>query len=512
MKSNNRIIFNTAITYAQLIVTTILGLFVTRYVLLALGEEDYGVYMLVAGVVSMLNIFSSSMSHASMRYLGHSLGGGDIEEVRKTFNTSMLLHIGLGVFLIILLEVGGWIMFEFFLNIPLEKIPAARIIYQFMIVTTFVTIVSLPFDSVINAHENLLFLSLMQILDMVLRLVASLFLLARKDLDNLVLYGLFMMIIPIIMRLIKQVYSVVKYQECSLRLKFYNDKALIKSMLSFTGWELFGTISAICQGQLRAILINMFFGVRLNSGEGIAKKVNSHVNVLSVGITKAITPQMNKSEGSGDRNRMIRLTLVGIKYTTFMFALLAVPIYIEADHILSIWLDQVPTYAVIFCQLCLAMQLLDKFTWQITNALRSVGKIKEFQVFAGISSILGVGVSYLVFSAGMGPTSIFFVEIAVILINGLYRLYLGKKEVGINIKDFVLTTTVPVLIPIIIGLLFVVPIHVFFPTSVSRILLVLLVFVVVSCLCFYYIGISKSERRTIMGVINESLRKITHRQ
>ena len=205
MDRTNRIIYNTGVLYAQMVISAIVSLLSVRYVLQALGEEDYGVYMLVAGVVALLDVLSSSMAHTSMRYMAHSLGKKDLDTSLKTFNTTLFIHYCLAAILVVVLEVGGWIMFEWFVNIPEGKMFAAKVVYQFMVVTSLVTVVSVPFDAVINSHENLLFLAVVGIADSIVGIGIAL-LLFVYDGDRLILYGFLMMILKIIVRIVKQVY------------------------------------------------------------------------------------------------------------------------------------------------------------------------------------------------------------------------------------------------------------------------------------------------------------------
>jgi O-antigen/teichoic acid export membrane protein len=232
MQSANRIILNTGILYAQLLIGMVLGLFTTRIVLGALGETNYGIYMVVAGVVGMLGILNSNMSNTSMRYIAHSLGSGEKENIRKTFNTTIYLHFILGAIVVFLMEIGGWIMFEYLLNIPAEKVIDAKVVFQFMVVTTFVSVISVPYDAVINAHENMLVLALVEILGHIFKLAAALYLTISHS-NLLILYGFFMLLIQILLVLIKFWYSKVKYVECKVRLKEYVDRSLAKKILSF---------------------------------------------------------------------------------------------------------------------------------------------------------------------------------------------------------------------------------------------------------------------------------------
>ena len=509
MDKTNRIIYNTGIVYVQLIISTIISLLSVRYVLQALGEEDYGVYMLVAGVVHMLNVLSGSMSNTSMRYMSHSLGKKDLDISLKTFNTTLYIHYILAILVAIILEVGGWIMFEWILNIPEDKIFAAKLVYQFMIVTTIVTIVSVPFDAVINSHENLLFLSIINVLDSIFVIGIAVFLLYYNG-NRLIMYGFLLMVVQIIFRIVKQIYTRRNYLECRVNFRKYRDKELRKSILSFTGWELVRSLATVCSTQMRGILINMFFGVKLNAAEGIGKKVNSHLNVVSTGITRAITPQMNKSEGGGNRSQLIHLTYTGVKYTTFMYCLLAIPLMIEIQYILDLWLKDVPEYTALFCQMCILLLMIDKFTWQIGNAIRAVGRIKEIQLFGSVIAFLTVVVSYFVFKAGAGPLSVYLVSLSFCPLTIAIRFYYGKKIVGLEPASFVKNTTWPVVFPIITGLVCALPVHLLMSEGFLRFCLVFLVFTLIDFIVYWFFCVTKSEQKKIKDIVFNMIHRVKH--
>ena len=498
--SSKRLFSNTLVTYIQLLITTVINLVVIRYVLMALGQEEYGIYVLVAGVVSMLNVFSTSLSHASMRFMGTEMGKGDLKRTILVYNTSRRIHNILGFIILILLEVLGWIMFSYFLNIPSDKIFEAKIVYQCMVFTTFFSIITVPYDAIINAHENLKLFALLQILDSVLRLLLALYLLTFTG-SRLILYGVGIMFIQFIARLIRQIYTQKNYQECRVNRSSGSDKSLVKSMFSFTGYEMLASFAALCQVQLRTLLINHFFGVRVNAGEGIGSKVNSQVNMVSVGITRAITPQMNKNEGGGFRERVIRLSEIGTKYTTFMYALVAMPLLLETQYILKLWLKEIPDYAVIFCQLLFIMQLADKFTWQIGNALKAVGQIKELNVVLSLLSIVGVIMAFFFFSVGFGPASIYLTELFVISVIGIYRLYLGCKYVNIDVLHYVKRVIAPVLVSVLISLLATWYVKGQMEASLFRLMTVSLVYITIFSSLFACIALSKNERLNLIKVL-----------
>lgn len=499
MDKTNKIIYNTGIVYAQLIISTIISLLSVRFVLQALGEEDYGIYMLVAGVVALLDVLSSSMSNTSMRYTSHSLGKNDLETSLKTFNTTLFIHYCLAILIVVVMEVGGWIMFEWFLNIPEEKIFASKIVYQFMVVTALVTVVSVPFDAIINSHENLLFLSIVNIGISLSTLAIALLLFVYNG-DRLIFYGFLMMTVQVIARVVKQLYTRKKYPESRISIKKYRDRELTKSMLSFTGWEFLRSFAAICSAQIRGIIINMFFGVKLNAAEGIGKRVNTQLNVVSTGITRAITPQMNKSEGGGDRTRLVQLTYTGVKFTTFMYCLLAVPLMMEIQYVLDIWLKDVPDYTALFCIMCMLLLIIDKFTWQIGNAIRAVGRIMGIQIVESCVAILGIAIGYFVLKAGAEPIAIYLVELPFCVVTICARLYFGKKIVGIKPSEFARKSTIPVVVSILSGLICVLPLEVLLPEGFLRFCIVFVVFILVDTIVFWRIGMLPSERERIQRI------------
>ena len=506
MKSVKRIILNTGILYTQLLIGVVLGLFTTRIVLGALGETNYGIYMLVAGVVSMLGILNSNMANTSMRYMAHSMGSGDKENIRKTFNNTIYLHFIIGTIVVFLMEIGGWIMFEYLLKIPAEKVLDAKVIFQFMVITTFVTVISVPYDAVINAHENMLVLAVVEIFGHVLKLAVALYLTISQS-NLLILYGFFMLLIQIFLRVIKQWYSKVKYDECKIRFNEYIDKVLMKKILSFTGWNLFGSIGAMSVTQIRGILLNMFFGVNLNAAQGLSNSAADQVNLVSVNLTRALNPQLLKSEGGGDRQRMLKITELSTKFSAFLFALFAIPIFFDASFLLGLWLKNVPDFTVIFFQILMVNMMLEKFTFQITEALRAIGEIKRFQVTETFFRLMNVPLAFISFSIGAGPASIFIIAILISLIIFFNRLYFGSKIAGIEIGDFLKNGIGTIFIPIVFSSTLAYYIFNYLNEGLFRFFVLSLINLMILTVLFWLIGLKIEEKNRIKSLVNNSLAK-----
>lgn len=504
MKAAERVIFNTIVLYGRLLIVLIIGLFTTRIVLDALGESNYGIYTLVAGVVGMLAVLQSAMASTSMRYMSHSLGSGNSELISRTFNTTLFLHFIIGIAVLIFIEAGGYIMFKYFLDIPQVKIFDAKVIFHLMALTTFVAIIAVPYDAVINSHENLLVLSIVDILGSVLKLCLAIYLMF-SNLNLLIIYGFGMFLVQVLMRVIKQRFSVKRYKECKIDLRKFYDKELSREIMSFTGWNLFGSIASMSVTQVRSVLLNMFFGVQVNAAEGISNTASNQVNNVSVNLTRAINPQLVKSEGSGDRQKMLRITYLSTKFSVILFALVAIPVIIEMPFLLDLWLKDVPEFAVVFAQLNLIGLFLSKFTFEITNAIRAVGKIRKFQIVETIILVCNLPVSYGLFKAGYSPESVYVVAILFSFMASIYRLYIGKRITDMSIVYFIKQGVLPTLIPLLAATGLGILLRFTMSENIIRLILILILCPSAMIFSMWYFGLNDYELSKIR-IIAKSLK------
>jgi O-antigen/teichoic acid export membrane protein len=477
----------------------VIGLLTTRIVLKALGETDYGIYMLVAGVVAMLGILSSNMSNTSMRYMAHSLGSSDKKNILATFNTTLFLHFLVGLVIVLFMLLGGLIMFEYLLNIPDNRVFDAKVVFVFMVITTLVTVISVPYDALINAHENILVLSLVDILGDVLKLGIAIYLSFSAS-NLLILYGLLMLVVQIILRIIKQWYSRVNYDESKIRFR-YVDKKLLKSILSFTGWNLFGSLGAMAVTQMRGILLNMFFGVRLNTSEGVARSASTAINMVSTNLTRAINPQLMKSEGGGDRKKMLYITEVSTRYSLFLFGLFAVPVFLEAPFLLKVWLVNVPKFAVVFFQISLLTMMLEKFTFPITDAIKAIGDIRKITTIEASLRLLNIPIAYLLFKLGYEPIAIYLVALFISGIVFFNRFYFGKKIAGLQPIAFIKSSILPFLFPFIVAVALALIPYFLIPAGFIRLFGVTFIFMGTLTLLFWTFGMQIDEREKLKGIL-----------
>ncbi|MDX1652434.1 MAG: MATE family efflux transporter [Brumimicrobium sp.] len=510
MNASTRVVVNTAVVYIKLLIGIALGLFTTRLVLEALGETDYGVFILVGGMIGMLAILNSSMSNGSMRFMAHSLGSGDPEKIRLTFNTTLHLHIIIGLLLILIMEIGGYFMFRYIINIPEGRFFAAQFVFHSMVLTTFVTIVSVPYDAVINAHENLLFLSVVDVLGYILKLGLAIYLFYAPY-DLLITYATILLAIHIIQRLIKQIYSRRKYDECKVDFSNYKNKKLRNEILSFSGWNLFGSIASMSVTQIRSLILNVFFGVDINAAEGVSKTASNQLNTVSSSMTRALNPQLVKSEGSGNRRRMLMLTEISTKFSGFLFAIFAIPAIIEMPFLIDIWLKNVPDFAIAFTRLILIGLLLEKFTFEITNAIRANGNIRAMTIMESVIAVITIPAAIFIFQLGYKPYWIFIIYIISTLLAAFNRFYYAKKILDMKIKIFFFRAILPVIFPLSVIIVLNVLVNFINNNELIRLSVSFILTPLLFVFLFWVFSMTKEEKmkiKEIAGQIREKLKSV----
>lgn len=439
MQPAKRVVLNTGILYGKVVIVIFISLYSTRLILNALGEVDYGIFNLIGGVIAMLSFINGAMIIATQRYMSISLGAGDIKKLKAVFTSSVVLHLIISLFIVIILELAGIFLFNGYLEIPGERIKTAKIIFHFTVISTFFTINAVPYDASINTHENMLFDTIIGIFEALLKLGIA-FWITYSGNDRLIIYGLLIALLTIFIRFVKSVYCRKKYEECRANIRLYIEPVLLKEMLAFAGWNVFGLFCSVLKSQGLAVLLNLFFGVVVNAAYGIANTVNANIKIFSTNLIRAIMPQIVKSEGGGDHERMLRLSVFVSKMSFFLLAFFAVPFIVEMPFVLKIWLKTVPENSVIFCQLILVISLLYQITIGTMTSVTSMGNIRSFQIAVGAVEIFNLPICYALLKIGLPAYSVFIGSIVMELLAGAVRLWYSHKIAGLNIKDFLIKT------------------------------------------------------------------------
>lgn len=447
MTPSQRIIVNTTAQYTRTIINVGLSLYSTRLILAALGETDFGIYNVVAGVVAMLSFITNALVTTTQRYLSFYHGKEDKEKIRLVFGNSVLLHVLIGSgALIILLSLAYPVVYSL-LNIEPERQMAALYVYGAASVMLFITFLTAPFRSLFIARENIVYISIIDVLDGVLKLFIALFLAHIVSFDKLTIYSYLLVGISVFNLLAFSVYALRHFEECHIPSFKEWDSYFIRSLSSFTGWTIYSTGCIIVRTQGIAIIINRFLGSVINAAYGIALQVSGATYFLAQALTNAMNPQIMKAEGSGNRSYMLTLAERSCKYAYILLSMIAFPLIAEMPSILQFWLGNVPEQAVMFCQFVLLASVIDQLTIGLGTANQAIGNIRNYSIVVNSIKIVTLPCAWACLHYGLPVASVMYCYLGFETLCMLARLPFLKITAQLSIRHFVKTVFVPLVIP-----------------------------------------------------------------
>jgi O-antigen/teichoic acid export membrane protein len=505
--ASTRVVFNTGVLYAKMLITMGISLYSVRLVLNALGDSDYGIFNLIAGVIAMLSFLNAAMTVSTQRYLSFHQGTGDVEMQKKIFTNSWVLHIAIGVIVVAALLVLTPFLFNGFLNIPVDRIPTARAVYYFMTVSVFFTIIAVPFTASLNAHENMLWIAVVMIVESLLKLVIAVSLVYFIQTERLFVYGLLMAGIAVVSFVLYAVFCLKKYNECSVR-NYAIDRPLLKELTGFAGWNLFGALCGLGRSQGLAIILNLFFGTVVNAAYGITNQIYASTNFLWAAIMKAFNPQIMKKEGMSDRVRVLRLSMMASKCCFFLVSMIVIPIIFEMPVILKLWLKNVPEYTVAFCSLALIGMIILQLTVGLKSAIQASGKIRNYQIITGIISIFNLPIAYILLKMNFDAYSVLISFVGIELLNTVVKLVLAKNILGISIRIYCKKVFMKGITPVLLSVVTCCVITHFCDLS-FRFLITISFSIIVFAIAVYFTGLCKDEKTVVDNYVKEIARVLS---
>ena len=391
--SNKRIAINTFTLYFRMLIVMLVGLYTSRVVLQGLGVKDYGIFNLVAGVVVIVNILSSSLNASTSRFLTYQLGKSDSNHLSKTFSTAILIHLLLSILVLILGETIGLWFINTQLVIEENRIFAANCTYQAALISTFFSITQIPYNASIISHEKIGIFALIEIIHVFLKLLIAFVALYYEN-DKLILYSALYCVVSVFVMFLYRFYCINKFQETHIRWGY--DKGLFKQMLSFSGWSLFANVGETSCKQGVNIILNRAFGTIINGATGVALQVQAVLYGFIGNITTAFSPQIVKEYAQDNIKRVNQLVFIGTKFTSLLTLIVTVPIYIKLDFLMQLWLEEVPHYSVSICRLLLIHNFVNSFNPMLVYSINATGDIKGRSVFAGCIYFINIIVAYLI--------------------------------------------------------------------------------------------------------------------
>ena len=444
MNNSQRVILNTLFLYANMVVNICVQLVAVRLLLDAFGVVDYGLYNLVAGVVALFAFMNIAMAAATQRFLSYEIGRGDRQRIKETFYNSLLLHLAIGLTVVVALEAGGSYYVGHILQAPSDRIPAALVLLHCITASTFVNIITVPYEADINANENMGVIAGINILDSLMKLAAAFYISVAEG-DRLILYGVLTMCSLIIVLLAKRIYCLMHYPESRVHWHRIEDFRQMRHIAGFAVWNFIGTGTSVARYQGTAILLNHAFGIVLNAAYGVAQQVNGLIIFFANTIVRAIRPQIVKSEGAGQHDRMLRLSATTCKVTSLMVALIAVPLFIEIPYVLRLWLGKdASSDCIMFCRSFLAIAFINQLTIGLQIAIESTGRIRTLQAVVGTMHLIALPLGYVAFRLGMPPVSIMVCIIVEEVAALFVRTLIARHQTGINGRVILLNNILPV--------------------------------------------------------------------
>lgn len=456
MNATNRIIVNTLAQYTRLLFSVVISLYATRLILRALGQNDYGIYSLVAGVVVLLGFITNAMVITTQRHLSYGYGSraritadNDGQDgVRRIFSNCLALHIVIAVAIIVVMLAVEGLLFSHVLVIDSGRIAVAVLIYRFMAVSLLLTFITAPYKALFIARENIVYTSAVEVTDSLLRLFVAIALL-RIHTDRLAAYGLMMMLISVFNYGVLAVYGSVRFRECILLPRRADiDGAQMRRIVGFGGWTIYSMGCVLGRSQGLAVVLNRFFGTVINTAYGVASQIFASVQFVAQAVVNAMSPQLIKAEGGGDRQRMLTLAAMTSKYSLLLLALVVIPVSFEMPQILQLWLGDVPEHTTTLSVFILVTSLCDQTTIGLNVANQAIGRIRNFSLCINTIKLLTLMVVWLCLRNTHSVVAAMWCYLVIEIVCAAIRLPFLRHLAGLNIRRYLAAVLLRSLLPI----------------------------------------------------------------
>lgn len=504
--ANKRIAKNTVFLSLRMVVVLTINLFTTRIVLQALGVVDYGVYNVVCGFVVMFSFLNTSMSNGIQRFYNYEFGKNGEEGANKVYCTSLYIQAFLAVIVVVMVEAFGLWYLHNKMVIPEERIIASEWIFQFAVISFVLGILQAPYAAAVTAHERMDFYAIISVLDAVLKLGIA-YIIFVISLDHLVVYGALMAAISFVDLAIYYLYCKKKFGEILFRRQF--DKQMFKSMIGFSGWNLFGSFSGVMVNQGINLVLNFYYGPIVNAARGVAMQVNGAVQSFVSNISMPVRPQVTQSYARGDIVRTMNLTYGISKISCAIVIILAVPASLEIDYLLELWLgDSIPEYTNVFTVLILLTSLVTNLNWAISGVVHATGIMKKYQIWSSLAKIGAVPLAYIAFLYFKIPILALLIVFMCEILAHVIGLFVVRRLVGLSVLDYFKRVVVPVLIVLISDIVVLSPIRLLLSEGLVRLFVLSITSLIVVCSSLFFIGLNKSERLFVKQMVMPIVKKI----
>lgn len=489
---------NTFMLNIRMFVILVITLYTSRIILSTLGIVDFGIYNVVGGIVIMLSFISSTMSLSINRFLAFEIGRKNNIQLKRVFSLAVLLQFIIALVILIISETLGLWFLKTQLHIPIERMEAANWVYQFSILSFIVIVLRVPFNASIIAHENMKIYAYISIIEALLKLIVV-YLLIIISFDKLKIYSFLNFFVTLSVSFFYYIYAKKKYSECSF--SFYWEKTLFKSLVSYAGWSTFGNMSSVVVSQGQNILLNVFFGPLANAARGVSYQLSGAVSSFITNFYTAINPPIVKSYAENNKKYFLTLIFEGTKLTSFLMLMMSIPLILEMDFILDLWLDDVPPEAPMFCRLILINSIIYYFPTPSVIALQAAGKIAKLHLTTGSINMSNLIISFFFLRRGYNANIVFIVQICVSLVLTLVTIFLQTKQLKISIINYIKQVILPFLIILIVTTSIISFIWTQLDYGFIRLVITIISSIITVLFAGFFLGTTKDSRNKLLSYI-----------
>lgn len=501
--SNTRLARNTLMLYGRTIFAMIISLYTSRVILSALGIENFGIYNVIGGLVAMFSVISGSLTNAISRYLTYELGRCEFERLKAIFSISINIQVVISGVIIVLGEtIGLWFLCNM-MNIPSERLNEAIIVLHCSLAAFVVNLISVPYNATIIAHEKMSAYAYISILDVCLKL-GIVYLLYLLPWDSLVMYSVLLLLESIIIRFIYGWYCNKNFPET--KYKFVYDKSLVKELSNFAGWSFFANSAYMFNTQGINILMNVFWGVTVNAARGIALQVETALVKFSADFTTAINPQIIKSYAAQNLSQVYSLVNIGSKFSYFLILIVALPVLVETEYILGLWLGNAPEETALFVRLAIVGAMIERLGQTGYTACMATGKIKKYTLWISSVGCLVFPITYVAFKLDAPVETAYVIFIVIYIIVDGVRLWLMKKLLSFPVMSFIREVLAKLVLTTIITIIFPIFVVETLEPSLLRLCLSIIVCILSSVVAIYMFGMTSDERRKCLIKVKQYIK------
>lgn len=493
--NGQRIFGNTIVLYLRLFVIIVISFYTSRLLLQTLGIEDFGVYNVVGGIAAMFASLKSSFASATQRFYNYEIGkGANISGVTEIFNMSMMIHIGIALILLFVLEAVGIYMVNTVLSIPTSRLHVANIIFQITVISTIISTISIPFDAMLMAREKMGYYALISVVDAVMKL-GLILLLRYVEGDMLICYGIIMLFISILNLAMSSIYCFANFPDC--RIRCYYKKEKFQEMFAFGGWNFVGNVGfSMCQ-EVNNFFLNIFGGVVANAARGVVYQLRAAIMQFLSNTLIALRPQATQAYAAQNYTAFFRLVSQSTKMVYFMAMCMALPLFLYAEEVFALWLEEVPQYAVLFLRIILVHMMIRSFHEPIDLIYKSAGKLKSYQLISLCTQAAILPITYITLKQG-APIYWVFINMCIAEFVELVLIVRLANRYGLDIKSYLKDAVVPIVLTTILNIGVSVAIYIWLPVHFILGIIMVLITIVILTVCMGFNGQERAMIKQLM--------------